>query len=458
MTNMVPFPIIDGNYKMEKEPAVRIGIVLAEDGKQRVEFQTPAGGYRIDNGVEAKGVAPNELMAVEAEGDLVKFSGGGQAVEALRLLPPDGAEPQKAGDGVLVKGIVAGRGFHWHKLIDQALSHVLEFRARDGNVILVNELPLETYLIGVITGEMSNECPIEFMKAQAVAARSWLLAQTGMKHPGEPFLWCNDDCCQRYQGTGGWSEQARQAIAQCRGEVLITESNRYCDARYSKSTGGFSEDAEFIWGEKLEGLESMLDAPEGSEAQRFSPLDDNNIEEFLRGDWLASTDIYCSPNVVPEETITRYLGRVDEAGSYFRWTKEVTQESLKESLAKRGGITGIGEVHELCPGPRGKSGRQEFLTVVYTDTEGNPKGKRIYSDYNIRAAMSMDFLFSSCFVVESENDDEGVLTRATLYGGGWGHGSGLCQIGGLGRALKGQAHGQILLAYYTKVKLERIYD
>lgn len=462
MPQTAPFPIIDGKYQMEREPIVRIGIVLEEDGKSRLTLKVPSRGYQWATDDAAMGAEP-EGYKVEIDGEtrLTLRDGADREIVGktpmLRLLPPAGARATKPGDGVLVRDIVAGRGFHWQKMIDQTLPDVLEFRAIGGKLVLVNELPIETYLIGVITGEMSAECPIEFMKAQAIAARSWLLGQPVAPHPDKPYLWCNDDCCQRYQGTGGWSDQAIRAIQECRGEVLITASNHYCDARYSKNTGGISEDATSVWRTAIEGLDSRIDAPEDSPVNRFFPVTEANVVEYLTGDWLEKCDAFASPTVVPEDTITKYLGRVDEPGTYFRWTLTLTHAQMREALIKRGGATDVKEILEVIPGRRGRSGRLESVDVVYTSESGGERRHTLAPEYRIRAGLSMSFLYSSAFIVELDRDARGVVQRAVLRGGGWGHGAGLCQIGGLGRALKGQDYRTILAAYYSNVRLESIY-
>jgi SpoIID/LytB domain protein len=305
---------------------------------------------------------------------------------------------------------------------------------------------------------MSGECPPEFIKAQTVAARSWLLAQPVAPHPGQPYIWCNDDCCQRYQGTGGWSEAARSAVQACRGEVLITASNHNCDARYSKNTGGISEDAANVWGRPIEGLVARIDAPKGSTAERFMPVTEANLQEYLTGDWLKDTDCFAGPNVCRDEDLPRYLGRVDEPGTYFRWRVPVTQETLRESLVRRAGLDDLAEVLDLRPLKRGTSGRLVELAVDFRSTSGARKSHVIRSEYNIRAAMRTSFLYSGAFILADVVRAGESLASATLVGAGWGHGAGFCQIGGLGRALKGQGYEEILMAYFTAVRLERIYD
>ncbi|CAN5370371.1 SpoIID/LytB domain-containing protein [soil metagenome] len=462
MASEALFPIIDRQYKMKTEPIVRIGVILEEDRKGLVEFEVRSEGAAL---LTDSNRIPANRGSYRAElapgGGLRLLDGAGKVVldnaPRIRLVPSPLADPKTPGDGTLVREMIAGRGFHWSKFIDQTLSHTLEFIPMNGVIVLVNELPIETYLTGVITGEMSGDCPIEFMKAQAIAARSWMLGQPRPPHPGQPYLWCNDDCCQRYQGTGGWSARAVKAIDECRAEVLITKTDHYCDARYSKSTGGISEDADAIWGSPIEGLLSRVDAPPGDETHRFFPITEKNLDEYLTGDWLKKTGAFASPNVVPENDIRQYLGRVDEIGEYFRWKKTLTQEQLKESLAKRAGVADLAEVLDLRPGGRGKSGRLRFLDVIYRATDGSEKLFRLSSEYKIRQGLSMKFLYSGAFKIEFKRDDAGRLLEVNLTGAGWGHGSGLCQIGGLGRALKGQGYAEILLHYFTDVRLERIY-
>jgi SpoIID/LytB domain protein len=450
---------------MDREPIVRIGIILEEDGDDQIEVTIPSDGYTLAvSGQATKKLdrGAGTVLHVIRHSERLRVADANGAILAddaltVRLIPPVYTVPLKEGDGTLVRRIVAGRGFHWAKRIDQTLTHTLEFIPATGGIVMVNEVPLETYLVGVITGEMSNECPVEYMKAQAVAARSWLLGQPVPPHPDEPFLWCNDDHCQRYQGTGGWNDLAIKAIEECRGEVLITRTNQYCDARYSKSTGGISEDSESVWGVPIEGLTAVVDAPVGSAIERFFPITEENLDEYLDGEWLKGTDAFASPNVVPEATITKYLGRVDEVGEYFRWTIELSQADLVESLTKRGGLYDLAEVVDLRVLSRGRSGRAAQLEVVYRDRSGTERRTVINREYYIRASLSMKFLYSSAFRITPHLDGDRRLAGVTLRGAGWGHGAGLCQIGGLGRAIKGQDYRTILLHYYRDVRLERIY-
>lgn len=455
---------------MHQEPTLRVGVVLTEDQKTRIDFRTPADQEYLVDGTESfllpagrdyhvefhsEGKTHNSLALFQGSHCMWKSVGG----QPLVLIPKNKNQPRVPGMGLHVRNIVAGRGFHWIKEIDQFLPGKVEIRGsvKLGFLILVNELTVEDYLIGVITSEMSQDCPVEYMKAQAIAARSWLFAQRADLYPNDPFDVCNDDQCQRYQGTEAWTEVAIRAIEECAGETLITPENTYCDARYSKSTGGISEDAIHVWHEHISGLEAMIDAPKGDVIERFFPVTLDNLEEYLTGDWLKQTNAFASGNTVNEAELLRYLGRVDVAGEYFRWEVELSQNDLLAALAKRGGIPEVKEVVKLVPLERGRSGRLKSLRVEYRDAALGPVlNHTLKSEYAIRAGLSLSFLFSSCFVVREHRNGE-KLSGVKLIGAGWGHGAGLCQIGGLGRALKGQSYQEILLAYFANVRLENIY-
>ena len=118
---------------------------------------------------------------------------------------------------------------------------------------------------------MSAEAPLEFLKAQAVTARSWLVAMLAKKktvrsnpaskNENEIIVWqdvndhkgfdvCADDHCQRYQGiTRIISENVHAAIEDTRGLFLVY-AGEICDARYYKSCGGQTEIFSTAWEDK----------------------------------------------------------------------------------------------------------------------------------------------------------------------------------------------------------------
>ncbi len=101
---------------------------------------------------------------------------------------------------------------------------------------------------------------------------------------------------------------------------------------------------------------------------------------------------------------------------------------------------------------RGESGRIVKLKVVGTDGEQIVEG-----ELAIRKAISATTLWSSCFVVEKQEGENGVPESFTFRGAGWGHGVGMCQTGAAGMALKGKKFDAILKHYYKNTQIKRLY-
>jgi stage II sporulation protein D len=129
---------------------------------------------------------------------------------------------------------------------------------------------------------------------------------------------CNDDCCLRSQGTTPLSKQSIAGAFSTRGKVLMYKK-QICDARYSKSCGGVMETFENIWeNTPLDYMQPIPDGPKDFENENL-PLDtEEKVENWLR----SVPNTFCSPKTIPEEELQKYLGSVDEEGSYFRWVFE----------------------------------------------------------------------------------------------------------------------------------------
>lgn len=117
--------------------------------------------------------------------------------------------------------------------------------------LVVNIVALEDYLLGVVPGEMGpkNFPNLEALKAQAVAARSYALAQLGA-HASQGFDLCDQEHCQVYLGADGEEALASQAVTETRGEVLVY-GGKVVRAYFHSTCGGHTEAAEEVFpGEK----------------------------------------------------------------------------------------------------------------------------------------------------------------------------------------------------------------
>jgi stage II sporulation protein D len=123
---------------------------------------------------------------------------------------------------------------------------------------VVNELPLEQYLLGVVPNELSPVTfgQIEAEKAQAVAARTYAIRNMG-QYRNEGYDICATDACQVYQGMGTEHPLSTQAVMETQG-VVATYQNQPINAMYTSTCGGRTEDAENIFDEKIPYLASTI--------------------------------------------------------------------------------------------------------------------------------------------------------------------------------------------------------
>ena len=424
----------------DKEPEIRVGIVLPEDKQKIIVLDFENTVDCIVKADETKLLNGTEL-AIEGEGDIVVLNE--ERYENITIEQGDGGF-------VIVKKVIAGRGFHWAKYIEVKLTGKLEMKSTGGNLILINRLPLEDYLASVATSEMSAECPDSYIEAQTIVARSWMLANVEQKHIHLGFDVCNDDCCQRFQGINNLTDFAQKAAKSTKGLVLMYEG-KIVDARYSKSCGGIMEKFENLWeNDPKPYMQNKSDAPYDFE------IDLTKEEELKK--WVDEVpDSFCSPHYIKEEELHKYLGDVDEDGHYFRWIEETTQEELVENIREKLEIDVL-SIMELIVLKRAGSGRILELEIKYTDTDSVRKSVIIYKDYEVRRVLHRKFLYSSAIDIETLYDQgKEVPVRFVFKGAGWGHGAGMCQIGGIGMSLAGYSSKEIVEHYYPGSSLKKIY-
>ena len=156
-----------------------------------------------------------------------------------------------------------------------------------------------------------------------------------------------------------------------------------------------------------------------------------------------------------EKVIKNYLGSVDEDRAYFRWRQKLSQKELVKTLSENLACN-FGSVHKLDPIARGISGRILKLEIT---GEINGKVDRIIisSEYEIRRVLHKNFLFSSSFIVVPNGGGNSTHPNFELFGAGWGHGVGLCQIGALGMAMAGKSKDEVLMHYYMNSEITKIY-
>ena len=163
-------------------------------------------------------------------------------------------------------------------------------------------------------------------------------------------------------------------------------------------------------------------------------------EEGARKWSMSNPDAFCNTN--DKKILNQVLNDYDqETIDFYRWKVSYSAQELSELILKKSGIN-FGKIIDIIPLKRGVSGRIYELKIV-----GENESIIIGKELEIRKWLSNSHLYSSAFVVEKDGD------TFTLYGAGWGHGVGLCQIGAAVMATKGYTYKEILAHYYPNTIL-----
>lgn len=122
---------------------------------------------------------------------------------------------------------------------------------------VIEHLPIEQYVYGVIAKEISTEWPMEAVKAQAVAARNYGLYNVN-KHKNDGYDVCPTVHCQVYGGVGVENRRGNQAVDETRGQV-VTYQRKIIPAYFHASSGGHTENSEYVWGSPAPYLKGVPD-------------------------------------------------------------------------------------------------------------------------------------------------------------------------------------------------------
>ena len=269
----------------------------------------------------------------------------------------------------------------------------LEVWADARGLLLVNALDLEDYVAAVVASEVPKGWPEAALEAQAVAARTFAVAQKIAQGPAARAHLGSSVLDQVYAGAAHPASGALSAAHATAGEVL-TYGAAPIAAYFSASCGGRSETGE----------------------------DAFNLA--------AGT----TPYLVSEE---------DDADAGRAWVVRKTLAQISAALRKAGRV--LAPVTSVRVSARTGSGRARTLLL---DT---PSGERSLAAVELRQMLGYEALPSLLFAVSVEGTD------AVFRGRGNGHGVGLCQWGARARAVRGESYRQILAHYYPGSEVRRMY-
>jgi stage II sporulation protein D len=329
------------------------------------------------------------------------------------------------GASFIVKRIEYARGFTWAGKEDRQYRGRLEVTVLDGGFRLVNEVNLEEYLFSVVPSEMMISYPDEALKAQAVIARTYALyrARYVKPHWEDGFDLCDSQHCQVYTGASNEWEKSTRAVEDTRGMVLWADG-KVASPFYHANCGGHTQSSSDLagWGD-YDYLSGVLDAPESVEF----PDSPAGLERWIK----TRPPAYCSSR-----------------GPEFRWFRIVPALFLEEKLNRYGKI---GRLTGLTVAGRSPSGNVRGLVV-----HGTESTIEIEKEHEIRRLLGLGPLRSTLFWLETMHADSGEPEEFYIYGGGWGHGVGMCQNGAGEMGARGYGFERILSHYYPHSTVRRL--
>ena len=327
-------------------------------------------------------------------------------------------------------------------------------------VNLVNILELENYVKGVVANESIASFHIEALKAQAVAARGYAVANIGRYvRSGYPFDLVDSSSSQVYRGVLSEHPRAVTATEATRG-LVASYNGKIISALYSSSFGGYSDRNHWIFNSPSSQLPGTNVTPylTGIYDGTGTPLDLTDP---------STRDLFWS-TIQPQGY--DMCGRVNNR--FSRWRITIPAASIKSRLTSSrivvisgdtsGTVTGVEPVLRM-------DGSNRIAIVRITLTSGvvevrgwdnlrNVLGRTVTSTPSLCAAPSnsaiaANFTLTNPALIQPYADASGNFAGVIASGGGWGHNTGMSQYGAHGLGLAGQTFLQILKAYYTGVDI-----
>ncbi|MBV9079759.1 MAG: SpoIID/LytB domain-containing protein [Elusimicrobia bacterium] len=330
---------------------------------------------------------PVPIMAVdETSGEQARWPAGSHHIEVISGIIAVDGKP-RAGvwrlrpreDGQFIQcGVYAYRGDLVVKLVERKIT-------------VINELPIDDYLKGVLPREAVPTWAEEALKAQAVASRTYLASHLN-QHASQGFDLCSDVHCQVYGGMTKEHPRTTAAVDDTRNEILIY-GGKPISAFFHANCGGSTEKVSAVW---------------GNADQPYLPR--------KRCEW-------------------------GTAAPWYHWKKSFADEDILSSLRAKNLIKGT-VLKSISIAERSGSGRAAKMRVR---TDG---GTFTMSGNDFRIAMNPEKIRSTKFTSVQR-----LRGGYAFAGDGWGHGVGMCQWGAKGQAEHGRSYRDILAFYYPSSEI-----
>lgn len=343
----------------------------------------------------------------------------------------------------------------------------LELTKKKQGFLIVNELPLEQYLYAVVPSELSTGNKMEALKAQAVCARSYAYNQISSGRFEQYNADLDDSVsCQVYNNIPE-DKRSRKAVNSTAGKV-VTRNGKVVVTYYYSTSWGKSASGKEVWETESEipYLRSCIQTGNTEKKQAgVTDLDlsaENTFRSFLAKDTIATydseSDWYRWNVTISAAALTNGMDVNLQECYQADASKILTQK--KDGTYQSKPLKSIGKIRKLRIEKRTKSGLVTELVVVGTENV-----VKVCSQYNIRKVLSpssakikygggntvMTMLPSAAFYLDTVQDAG--KTKFEIYGGGFGHGTGMSQCGAAQMAEKGKNYKEILGFYFSECEV-----
>ena len=287
-----------------------------------------------------------------------------------------------------------------------------------GSWTLVEHVPIERYLKGVVPYEIGANSPDAALEAQAVLARTWAVANSH-RFKVDGYNLCSDTQCQVYKDPSKANQKIKTAIKKTAGKIL-TWNNKPINTVYHATNGGVMASIEEAWSTNpVSYLQMRLDGPKSWSNKVDLPLSN---QKYLKSFLLSKSEAFGSDHPL------------------FRWNRTLDASQISKQLNQAQKVSSSFYPKKIKTISRGSSGRVTSLKI-----EGNIGSAIFLKVDEIRRVLKQ--LPSTLFVVKEIKEGKWLFS-----GGGFGHGVGMSQSGAIDLAKNGWNTKQILSHYYPKTK------
>ncbi|MCR5736802.1 MAG: SpoIID/LytB domain-containing protein [Eubacterium sp.] len=408
----------------ESEPAVKLKTLEKEKKKEdkawvRIVILNPESKQRWHRNIKLRGTQMKIYRAKEktevASLDLNRDSSVFQDDRVIMV---------EAKDGITIEGT-------WDK--DVVYYGTLYIYRENSGLVMVNQVELEDYVAGVVSSEIGVDAPKEAMKAQAVCARTYIVSSKIKKYKKYKAE-ADDSTDYQVYNRNAPNKRCFQAAKETR-NLILTYQGKTITAYYFSTSCGYTTNYR-IWGREKKPYLS------GCKVAKKWNQPSVNFEKYIRG----KGDGY------------------EKKQPYYRWKCYLNSGQIENAVALMTGVD-IGRFEKAEVNERGVGGIASQITIY-----GDERQVVVNNQMQIRKILCSSYMnlelqdgtiktgllmLPSAFIAMDTVYQGRVVSGLKIYGGGFGHGSGMSQNGAMEMAKQGCDYKQILNHFYKKIRIQK---